>query len=156
MMNPLEEETGTAIADQERSRKRRKIRKGTRSCWECKRRKIKCTFASTEDVTCIGCQRRRAPCVSQDLPEVLSPARNGNRYLVERIARVEKFMQDFIASKGVSATGHSEKEARPDRCSTSDVIQARPSDSVPSLIRASPTFAEVCELLIHYYTELIF
>ncbi|KAB8276464.1 hypothetical protein BDV30DRAFT_206161 [Aspergillus minisclerotigenes] len=145
MMNPLEEETATAIADQERSRKRRKIRKGTRSCWECKRRKIKCTFASTEDVTCIGCQRRRAPCVSQDLPEVLSPARKGNRHLVERIARVEKFMQDFIASKGASATGHSEKEARPDRCSTSDVIQGRPSDSVPSLIRASPTFAECQE-----------
>lgn len=93
--------------------KRRKVRKGTRSCWECKRRKIRCIFASSEDVTCIGCQRRRAPCVSQELPEDLSlslsmsPSARGGRgkskphlhHLSvgehERIARAE---QDFSHS----------------------------------------------------------
>ncbi|KAE8136456.1 hypothetical protein BDV38DRAFT_283944 [Aspergillus pseudotamarii] len=142
MTNTPEEETATSIPNQERSGKRRKVRKGTRSCWECKRRKIKCTFASTEDVTCIGCERRRAPCVGQDLPEYLSPARKGNRNLVERIARVEKLMQDFIASKDVGATGHSTKEARTDRRSNSDAIEPRSRDSVPSPIRAPLTSVE--------------
>ncbi|KAB8205452.1 hypothetical protein BDV34DRAFT_99614 [Aspergillus parasiticus] len=142
MTNLSEEETATAINNEERSRKRRKIRKGTRSCWECKRRKIKCTFASAEDAACIGCQRRRAPCVSQDLPEDLSPARKGNRHLVERITRVEKFMQDLLASKDVGATGHSEKEARSDRRLNSDAKQARSNDSVPSPNRDFRTSAE--------------
>ncbi|KAE8416044.1 hypothetical protein BDV36DRAFT_284914 [Aspergillus pseudocaelatus] len=141
MTSTLEEETATSIPNKERSGKRRKVRKGTRSCWECKRRKIKCTFASTEDVTCIGCERRRAPCVSQDLPEDLSPARKGNRNLVERIARVEKLMQDFIAGKDVGAAGHSEKEVRAGRRSNSDARNPCSSDSVPSPIR--PPLASV-------------
>lgn len=48
--------------------KRRKVRKGTRSCWECRRRKVKCIFASPEDAVCIMCDRRNAQCVSQVLP----------------------------------------------------------------------------------------
>ncbi|TLD20484.1 hypothetical protein PspLS_08682 [Pyricularia sp. CBS 133598] len=48
--------------------KRRKIRKGTQSCWECKRRKMRCTFGNSGTV-CVACQRRGSVCVSQDLPE---------------------------------------------------------------------------------------
>jgi hypothetical protein len=49
--------------------KRRRIRKGTRSCWECKRRKVKCIYAdspSDNDAICMGCQRRGTKCVSQE------------------------------------------------------------------------------------------
>lgn len=45
--------------------KRRKIRKGTHSCWECRRRKVKCTFASPEHAICITCSERGTKCVSQ-------------------------------------------------------------------------------------------
>ncbi|KAF2829512.1 hypothetical protein CC86DRAFT_380204 [Ophiobolus disseminans] len=50
--------------------KRRKIRKGTRSCWECKRRKMKCVLdpLAGPDSNCQGCQRRGSPCVSQAFP----------------------------------------------------------------------------------------
>ncbi|CAG9984991.1 unnamed protein product [Clonostachys byssicola] len=51
------------------SRKRRKIRKGTQSCWECKRRKIRCTFATPADTTCDGCRSRRTKCVSQEFDD---------------------------------------------------------------------------------------
>ncbi|CAH0051868.1 unnamed protein product [Clonostachys solani] len=51
------------------SRKRRKIRKGTQSCWECKRRKIRCTFAAPADTTCDGCRSRRTKCVSQEFDD---------------------------------------------------------------------------------------
>ena len=127
------------------SAKRRKVRKGTQSCWECKRRKIRCIFASPEDVTCISCQRRPAPCVSQEMPEDLSTARTGNRQLGERIARVEDFMKNFLASKDIGATSQMEGELRHDRRSKSDALKTRPYDSAPSSILAPPTPAEVRE-----------
>ncbi|PVH95581.1 hypothetical protein DM02DRAFT_600670 [Periconia macrospinosa] len=52
------------LSDENRA-KRRKLRKGTHSCWECRRRKVKCTFASAEDAVCITCRRRGAQCASQ-------------------------------------------------------------------------------------------
>lgn len=50
--------------------KRRKLRKGTTSCWECKRRKIKCEYEDGhEKPPCKPCIERRLECVSQELPE---------------------------------------------------------------------------------------
>ncbi|KAL7784926.1 hypothetical protein V8C37DRAFT_413164 [Trichoderma ceciliae] len=43
----------------------RKVRKGTRSCWECKRRKIRCTFAPGNTATCVWCFSHGSDCVSQ-------------------------------------------------------------------------------------------
>ncbi|KAF2690143.1 C6 zinc finger domain protein [Lentithecium fluviatile CBS 122367] len=143
MIDAPDEEPATAILNQEIPAKRKKVRKGTRSCWECKRRKIRCIFASSEDDTCIGCQRRRAPCVSQDMPEDLSPARKGNRHLSERIARVEDVMKDFLAGKHVGATSQFEGEPRQDRQpSNFDVLNARPNESAHSSTRAPFTLAE--------------
>ena len=49
--------------------KRRKVRKGTHSCQECRRRKVKCVYATPDNATCIVCERRGAQCISQcDLP----------------------------------------------------------------------------------------
>jgi DNA replicative helicase MCM subunit Mcm2 (Cdc46/Mcm family) len=49
--------------------KRRKVRKGTFSCWECKRRKMKCIPDSLTVFPCKSCQRRGSYCVSQEFPE---------------------------------------------------------------------------------------
>merc|ERR1711975_85075 len=48
--------------------KKRKVRKGTHSCWECRRRKIKCTFARDIDLVCVNCEAKGASCVSQETP----------------------------------------------------------------------------------------
>jgi len=45
--------------------KQSKVRKGTHSCRECKRRKVKCIFASSSDVVCTMCSRRGSRCTSQ-------------------------------------------------------------------------------------------
>lgn len=55
--------------------KRRRLRKGTHSCWECKRRKMKCIFDPLA-TTCNGCLRRGSRCISQEFPEVTSSARS--------------------------------------------------------------------------------
>nr|L7X8G0.1 RecName: Full=Dehydrocurvularin biosynthesis regulator [Aspergillus terreus]AGC95322.1 CurR [Aspergillus terreus] len=54
--------------------KRRKVRKGTHSCWECKRRKMKCRFDPRIASACNGCRRRGSPCISQEFPEDLEEA----------------------------------------------------------------------------------
>ncbi|KAF3138319.1 hypothetical protein TWF569_008815 [Orbilia oligospora] len=46
--------------------KRRKVRKGTQSCWECKRRKTRCTFATSQNSVCDGCKSRRTRCIGQE------------------------------------------------------------------------------------------
>ncbi|KAL2132325.1 hypothetical protein VTI74DRAFT_3929 [Chaetomium olivicolor] len=102
MTGAPDQEPATAAAPpnhgMEMAPKRRKLRKGTRSCWECKRRKIRYMFASPGDVVCIGCQHRRIPCVPQEMPETASPVKKDNRRLDERIARIEDFIKDFLAS----------------------------------------------------------
>lgn len=45
--------------------KRRKVRKGTHSCHECRRRKVKCIYATPDNIVCIVCERRGTKCVSQ-------------------------------------------------------------------------------------------
>lgn len=44
---------------------RRKVRKGTHSCRECRRRKVKCIYATPDNASCIVCERRGAQCISQ-------------------------------------------------------------------------------------------
>ncbi|KAL5354232.1 hypothetical protein ACLOAV_000319 [Pseudogymnoascus australis] len=71
--------------------KRRRVRKGTHSCWTCKRRKVRCTFASSTDATCIICRRRGTKCISQDLPEGTSQ----NEDSAGRIVRVEALLNQL-------------------------------------------------------------
>ncbi|PLB53363.1 hypothetical protein P170DRAFT_508005 [Aspergillus steynii IBT 23096] len=79
--------------------KRRKIRKGTSSCWECKRRKTRCTFASAQDGVCVGCQGRGTTCVSQEFPEIVAPSKRG-RQMGNRIERVEAMIDRLVSGSG--------------------------------------------------------
>jgi hypothetical protein len=55
------------VDSDEQAAKRRKVRKGTHSCWECKRRKVKCIFSSQDESICITCRRRGTTCISQEI-----------------------------------------------------------------------------------------
>lgn len=80
-------------------RPRKRLRKGTRSCWECKRRKVRCLFAGAADVNCQGCRRRGTACISQDLPDDPGPSGHaGNTVGVEeRLGRVEALVEHLAA-----------------------------------------------------------
>lgn len=84
--------SSVAYEDSEPEAKRRRLRKGTHSCWECKRRKVRCNFASPTDTICITCRRRGTKCVSQELPEEV-PADNA-----DRIERVEALLSQLVKS----------------------------------------------------------
>ncbi|KAH8905234.1 hypothetical protein BR93DRAFT_775160 [Coniochaeta sp. PMI_546] len=60
------EESSTGSADTPLVLKRRRVRKGTQSCWECKRRKIRCTFVAPTEAVCDGCKSRQVECISQE------------------------------------------------------------------------------------------
>jgi len=76
--------------------KRRKLRKGTTSCWECKRRKKRCEFG-TGSITCDNCQRLGLPCVSQDLAE----SDNNNDHLGHRLDQVEALVTQLVCQRNV-------------------------------------------------------
>jgi Fungal Zn(2)-Cys(6) binuclear cluster domain len=80
--------------------KRRKVRKGTRSCWDCKRRKVKCIFKSANDAVCISCVRRGTACVSQEHPEEESHTEDSRGQLFDRVARVESLLEDLVRKVG--------------------------------------------------------
>ncbi|EGX54036.1 hypothetical protein AOL_s00004g69 [Orbilia oligospora ATCC 24927] len=73
--------------------RRRRTRKGTRSCWECKRKKIKCTFSIPTINTCDGCKRRGSSYIGQEFPE--GPGDN-RRQLGDRIGVVEELVGQLI------------------------------------------------------------
>ncbi|KAK1590307.1 uncharacterized protein LY79DRAFT_221203 [Colletotrichum navitas] len=75
--------------------KRRKLRKGTQSCWECKRRKARCTFSSTNHIICEGCTRRGTDCVSQEATDEPPPP-GSNKHLVDRLGQVEALVKKLL------------------------------------------------------------
>ncbi|KFY03515.1 hypothetical protein V490_00164 [Pseudogymnoascus sp. VKM F-3557] len=81
---------------------RRKVRKGTRSCWDCKRRKVRCIFMHGDDTVCISCRRRGTRCVGQEYPEEGPLVERRGREADRRIVRIEA-MIEHVARK-VDAT----------------------------------------------------
>ncbi|KAI1812448.1 hypothetical protein GGS20DRAFT_23364 [Poronia punctata] len=47
----------------------RKIRKGTTSCWECKKRKQRCYLTDDQSRVCVSCWRRGKACVTQEFDD---------------------------------------------------------------------------------------
>nr|WHS04495.1 transcription factor [Phaeosphaeriaceae sp. CF-150626] len=97
-MSGTESPTDMAPASPSRPEtKRRKVRRGTHSCWECKRRKIRCSFAAPSDHACVGCRRRGATCLSQqDVDEraaVAWTAVTEDRRMGDRMVRVEALVE---------------------------------------------------------------
>ncbi len=78
--------------------RRRKVRKGTHSCWECRKRKVRCQYASPDDRECIGCQARGSACRSQEFAdEVLASSGSPpERKVTQRLGRLEEMMESLV------------------------------------------------------------
>ena len=77
--------------------KRRKVRKGTQSCWECRRRKVRCIFAATTNAICENCRRRGTACNSQEHPDEPMPSAGSNQ-VEARLGRVEELIEHLVNS----------------------------------------------------------
>ncbi|KAJ6109448.1 hypothetical protein N7486_001683 [Penicillium sp. IBT 16267x] len=79
---------------------RKRMRKGTRSCMECRRRKIRCTYDSDRCEICNECRVRGSKCFDQehgsDDPGAAPGSGPSERYsLRERVAYLETVVQDL-------------------------------------------------------------
>lgn len=93
--------------------RRRRVRKGTKSCWECKRRKIRCTFAVLSDPKCDGCKRRETTCVGQEF-HIQTPAQ-------DRLSRVEGMVQQLTQEV---AAAHNLRKNVSDAPSREDLLES--------------------------------
>ncbi|KAI5460190.1 hypothetical protein BGZ63DRAFT_389673 [Mariannaea sp. PMI_226] len=90
--------------------KRRKIRKGTQSCWECKRRKVRCRFvAGSDDTACANCIRRGTACVSQEHEEqplalTTTGDSSNNKQIEARLGRVEQLIESIVDTRATTLT----------------------------------------------------
>ena len=90
--------------------KRRKVRKGTQSCWECKRRKIRCTFAEPSESVCDGCKSRRVQCIGQQFVEASSEshptvdALDRMEAMIEKIAMRTTSDRRLLGCQGVNTS----------------------------------------------------
>ena len=66
--------------------KRRKVRKGTHSCWECRRRKVRCTFALPEDAICTNCHVRGTKCARQETFDGPDTTESNTRHMEQEVA----------------------------------------------------------------------
>ncbi|KFA65784.1 hypothetical protein S40285_06127 [Stachybotrys chlorohalonatus IBT 40285] len=72
---------------------RRRLRKGTFSCQECKRRKKRCLFRSGES-GCAWCRGRGLPCLGQDVINDVNPDRVGHR-----VSHVEGLVSQLLQQR---------------------------------------------------------
>ena len=79
---------------EETSRKR--MRKGTHSCTECRRRKKSCVMLPNGD-KCTECTERGVECLSQESRPLKHPRIESKQGLQERIARLETVVQSVVS-----------------------------------------------------------
>ncbi|KAL4782678.1 hypothetical protein BJX76DRAFT_332210 [Aspergillus varians] len=98
--------------------KRRRVRKGTQSCWECKKRKVRCIFTSAEHAICNNCRRRGSACISQEVPDALMapPASENSNQVEARLGRVEELVEQLASNAlGENLPGAHPLSLEPDR-----------------------------------------
>ncbi|KAF4411199.1 Transcription factor sdnS [Colletotrichum fructicola] len=132
----------------ERPSKKRKVRKGTRSCWQCRKRKIRCEFASDEEQTCAGCKTRGTTCVSQEFIDD-EPSGPPERGLAQRLGRLEELMvkladkigPELSSEKAITpATSHTSPRTSESLYTPDSRVQTTQSASVaPQLQQSTPS-----------------
>ncbi|KAF2810462.1 uncharacterized protein BDZ99DRAFT_563519 [Mytilinidion resinicola] len=109
---------------------RKKMRKGTHSCFECRRRKIRCIFPPDNPDVCSECFARGSRCVDQEHANadvVLDQRKN----LRERVSRLEALVETLLDERG----DKSPVEKQPKTAKSGNFS----SDPIPSRDRFPPT-----------------
>ncbi|KAJ9629158.1 uncharacterized protein PV06_08906 [Exophiala oligosperma] len=91
---------------------RKKMRKGTKSCLECRRRKIKCNFEPGRPAVCNECYARGSACIDQEHGDIHSytqtSVEQSNYSLRERVSQLEDLVKQVLhrlPEKGENPSG---------------------------------------------------
>ncbi|KAI0434096.1 hypothetical protein F5Y09DRAFT_5247 [Xylaria sp. FL1042] len=148
---PPDQEAPSLAVQAEASR--RKLRKGTRSCWECKRRKNRCTWSRSEG-KCDGCNRRGTRCIGQEFPQepVSSERRGINKSDDSRIMRLEALVEELSRKINSEDVREHHTQLRPDDGSD-ELLDASIGTSLGenmAVISSTPSAAnDVANLRLH-------
>jgi Fungal Zn(2)-Cys(6) binuclear cluster domain len=108
---------------------RKGMRRGTHSCFECRRRKIRCIFAKDSTV-CEGCAARGKRCTEQRRELLQEAALDTRESLRERVARLEAIIQASSSDGGrVTADQAYNRSELTLRDTQADTIQNESSSS---------------------------
>ncbi|RYC59678.1 hypothetical protein CHU98_g6549 [Xylaria longipes] len=120
--------------------KRRKVRKGTRSCWECRRRKIRCLYPSEDALICVNCESRGSSCVSQEFAD--EQASTPDRRVTQRLGRVEEMLEKLVEK--IMPDTYNASRGRPTSTSpaSADVVEPESDDNgiCPFSVGKPPVF----------------
>ena len=92
---------------------RKRMRKGTRSCQECRRRKIRCVFESNAQI-CNGCAPRGSECIEQNLGDSRVLPLDKRKNVRDRLGQLEGMVGQILHkldAKDGSNTDSSERDA---------------------------------------------
>ena len=90
-----------ALQDHTQGPPRKKMRKGTKSCLECRRRKIKCTFEAGRPQVCNECYARGSTCIDQEHGDINTYTQNTQADQVsyslrERVTQLEDLVRQVL------------------------------------------------------------
>ena len=116
-------------------KRRRSLRKGTHSCWACKRRKEKCSFDDGD--VCTGCLRRGTRCVSQRFADN-EAAQATAATATATTARLQR-IEDMVAQLASQIQSQNQSQSSTPRATLS---QAAPPASTTHAASPSPVAAK--------------
>ncbi|KIW12122.1 hypothetical protein PV08_09396 [Exophiala spinifera] len=97
---------------------RKKMRKGTKSCLECRRRKIKCNFEPGRPAVCNECYARGSTCIDQEHGDIHSYSQpnveQSNYSLRERVSQLEDLVKQVLNRLPEKGEHHSASQSHSD------------------------------------------
>ncbi|RMD43666.1 hypothetical protein DV735_g1477, partial [Chaetothyriales sp. CBS 134920] len=122
---------------------RKKMRKGTKSCLECRRRKIKCTFEPGRVQICNECHARGSACIDQEHGDApvyssLQTAGQSPQSLRDRVATLEGLVRQVLtklpdAPSVLTSSSTSSSLLPPSHAVESNGIDAQAAEVLKSL-----------------------
>lgn len=84
----------------------KRMRKGTKSCAECRRRKIKCIYEPTRPDICRDCFERGSTCIDQEHADHQSGKGASDQSLKGRVSQLEDLVKSLVGKLDEKAEGN--------------------------------------------------
>lgn len=92
----------------------KRMRKGTKSCTECRRRKIKCIFDPLRPEVCNDCFTRGATCIDQEHADFQpKPSDQSQQGLKGRVSQLEDLVRTLVSKLDSSSEAAASKLTSP-------------------------------------------
>ncbi|KAI1370214.1 hypothetical protein F4677DRAFT_370107 [Hypoxylon crocopeplum] len=113
---------------------RKRLRRSTRSCYQCRKRKVKCQLTNEDVETCAECVKSGTQCTLQapetELSSGSSPAHDDKLEHESRLERIESLLKKLVEAQERSrpADGPSESESTVPASLWNDILLHPPAD----------------------------